>query len=130
MIKMATTLAARTGLALTLLYCATVPASAAVRNCTARLTSVAAQDGTELGAKKKAIDDWLVKAKAAGIEGATWRLAAERRLICQAVAGGGGAAGKAFECIAVGHACAISQNPSKPRETPAAPSPKAPGVDI
>lgn len=89
-------------------------AQAAVRTCTARLTSIAAQDETERGAKKKAITDWMVKATAAGITSPTWRLAAERRLICQAVPGTGPDAKPRFECIAVGHACTITQNPAQP----------------
>lgn len=103
-------------------------AQAAVRNCTARLTSLAAKDATELGAKKKAIDDWMLKAKGAGITNPAWRLAAERRLICQSVADGTPAATKIFECIAVGHACSISQNP-KPNPRPSRGPIRGFGVD-
>lgn len=103
---------------------AATPAQAAVRNCTARLTSIAAKDVTELGAKKKAIDDWMLKAKGAGIEKPAWRLAAERRLICQSVPDGTPAAAKIFECIAVGHACSISQNGFKDRPVPVDPRKK------
>ena len=104
------------------------PASAAMRNCTARLTSLAAKDATEQGAKKKAIDDWMLKAKGAGIENPTWRLAAERRLICQSVPDRTSAATKVFECIAVGHACSISQNP-KPNPRPSRGPIRGFGVD-
>ncbi len=103
-----------------------LPAFAAVRTCTARLTSIAAKDVTELGAKKLAIADWLLKAKGAGIQSPAWRLAAERRLICQSIPNAGANAAPAFECIAVGHACSITQNPAKSLPRPAA---KARGLD-
>jgi hypothetical protein len=103
-----------------------LPAFAAVRSCTARLTSIAAKDATELGAKKKAVADWMLKATGAGIKSPTWRLAAERRLICQSVPGGGATAVPVFECIAVGHACSITQNPAKSLPRPAA---KARGLE-
>ena len=104
-------------------------ASAAVRTCTARLTSIAARDATEQGAKKQAIADWLLKAHAAGIENPAWRLAAERRLICQSVPGTGQAAQTVFECIAVGHACSVLQNPNQSLPQPAAPAAKARGLE-
>ena len=113
------------------LYVALAPGSstiAAVRTCSARLTSIAATDSTELLAKKKAIDDWMLKAKGAGITNPAWRLAAERRLICQSVADGTPAATKIFECIAVGHACSISQNP-KPNPRPSRGPIRGFGVD-
>lgn len=107
-------------IALSLAALTGLPAHAAVRTCTARLTSIAAKDATELGAKKKAITDWMLKATAAGIQGPTWRLAAERRLICQSAPGSGANAALVFECIAVGHACSITQNPAKSLPRPAA----------
>lgn len=85
---------------------------AAVRTCTARLTGIPGRDATELGAKKKAIDDWLLKARGAGIAEPAWRLAAEKRLICQSVPDGNPGNKTVFECIAVGHACTILQNPN------------------
>ena len=109
-------------------FWAGAPAQAAVRNCTARLTGAAVKDATELGAKKKAIDDWMLKAKGAGITNPAWRLAAERRLICQSIADGTPAATKIFECIAVGHACSISQNP-KPNPRPSRGPIRGFGVD-
>jgi hypothetical protein len=103
-----------------------MPAHAAVRTCTARLTSIAAKDATELGAKKKAITDWLLKATGAGIKGPTWRLAAQRRLICQPVPGASASTAPVFECRAVGHACSVTQNPEKPLQRPAT---KASGLE-
>ena len=95
-----------------------VSADSAVKACTARLTSIAAQDATEQGAKKKALDDWMLKAKGAGIAYPTWRLAAEKRLICQALPGGAAGAKTLFEWIAVGHACSVSQVQPKPNPRP------------
>ena len=100
--------------------CFIVPSEAAVRTCTARLTGVPSRDATELGAKKKAIDDWLLKARGAGIADPSWRLAAEKRLICQSVPDGTPGNKTVFECIAVGHSCTILQNPdTKPAPPPA-----------
>ncbi len=98
---------------------------AAVRTCTARLTSIAAKDASEQGAKKKAIDDWMLKAKGAGVANPAWRLAAERRLICQAVPAG---ASRTFECIAVGHACSVTQVAPKPDRRSRTPA-KGFGID-
>lgn len=89
------------------------PVDAAMRTCTARLTSVAGKDASELGAKKKAINDWVSKAKAAGIKNPAWRLAAQRQLTCAASDGS-----TAFECVAVGHACEILQVPPRPKPNP------------
>jgi len=103
-------------------------AGAAVRTCTARLTSTTITDGKLQEAKKKAIADWMVKAQGAGIQAPTWRLAAERRLICQPVPGSD--ASPKFECIAVGHACTITQNPAQSEPIPAAPAAKGRDVGI
>ena len=97
---------------------------AAVRTCTARIASIAAKDPTEQGAKAKAIDDWMLKAKGAGIDKPAWRLAASRSLLCQQVPG----PDKMFECIAVGHACSISQVTPKP-DRRGIPRPRGFGVD-
>ncbi len=112
-------------IALSFAAIAGMPAHAAVRTCTARLTSIAATDATELGAKKKAISDWMLKATAAGIKSPAWRLAAERRLICQqhivaATPSDTAEPAKVYECIAAGHACTITQNPAKSLPQPTA----------
>ena len=103
------------------------PAEAAMRTCTARLTSTVGKDPTELGAKKKAIDDWVVKAKAAGIKNPAWRLAAERQLKCLPSAGADAKNG--FECVAVGHASEIIQVPPGPKPNPSAAPERGFGVD-
>ena len=104
------------------------PADAAVRTCTARLTSTVGKDASELGAKKKAISDWVGKAKAAGIKNPAWRLAAQRQLNCAASAGSAD-----FECVATGHACEILQVPPpqkpNPQPNPAATPERGFGVD-
>ena len=103
-------------------------AQAAVRSCTARLTSTVSKDATENGAKKKAISDWMVKAKAAGVAHPAWRLAAERTLKCLPSAGAGGSPPKpGFECVAVGHACTVEQ--VAPTPSPKASPTRGFGVD-
>jgi hypothetical protein len=80
-------------------------ADAAVRQCSARLTSIPAVGQTEQAARKGALDDWTAKAKAAGFSHALWRSAADKRLICQKQQNLG------FECLATGRACTIVQAP-------------------
>ena len=102
---------------------------AAVRTCTARLTSAVVNDATEQGAKTKAISDWALKAKGAGIENPAWRIAAGKRLECKPVTATGAGTKAGFECRAIGHACTILQV-APPAPPAAAPSPsKKMGVD-
>ncbi|MGL4395419.1 MAG: hypothetical protein ACRCS9_02665 [Hyphomicrobium sp.] len=91
-------------------------AGAAVRSCKPIVASDIATDGSELGARKKALDQWKAKAGALGKGYDSWRLAASKSLKCFKRPVGD------FECVAFGAPCIIAQNPQRvPRATPGSP---------
>jgi hypothetical protein len=106
-----------------LLATAAVPAYAAVRHCAARI-DVAADDRTELAARRKALQQWIAAARAVGETFTRWQLASARSLSCAPIAGG-------FRCRASAAPCTIAQQPNPvphellPKETP----PKKKGLD-
>jgi hypothetical protein len=79
------------------------PAVAAVRVCKAPVASAIGSDPVEARARAKAIASWTDKAKAAGTQNATWRIASRKVLRCARLP-----AGK-FDCVALAEPCTISQ---------------------
>ena len=82
-------------------------APAAVRVCQPVVSSDIAIAADELGAKKKALDQWREKALKAGPGYDVWRLAAEKSLKCFKNDDG------TYECVAFGAPCLIQQNPNQ-----------------
>jgi hypothetical protein len=80
------------------------PAGAAMRYCTSSVTGTGTA-GSELKAKKHAMDDWKAKSVAAGIEHPAWRIALTKSLDCASASDGG------YVCNAVAAPCTISQVP-------------------
>lgn len=95
--------------AVTLAVALTGPASpsatAAIRFCSSAVTSTAVA-GTELDAKKSALDMWKAEAEKLGAGYASWRLAADRILECKPASGG------KIACVARGRPCTIEQAPN------------------
>lgn len=85
----------------------TVDAHAAVRKCSAAITSDIAAASTENEAKKKALEQWRTAALKRGEGFDSWRLAVNKTLKCFPAASG-------FECIAHGAPCIIDQTPRSP----------------
>ena len=85
---------------------ATHPASAAIRQCGAIVSSDVVAAPTELAAKKTALDQWRAKAEKMGPEFNSWVVAAEKSLQCFPK-------GDGFECVAFGAPCVIQQNPNQ-----------------
>jgi hypothetical protein len=94
-------------------------AAAAVRVCKAPVASGLAREPSEPAAKKRAIEDWTRRAKAAGASNPAWRTAANKLLKCSPNGT------TAFECVAYGAPCAIQQNP--PRRAPRG---KGPSIEV
>lgn len=84
---------------------------AAVRKCAAVVSSEIATASTELDAKKKALDQWRVKALKLGQGFDSWRLAVDKSLKCFSK-------GAAFECVAFGAPCIVDQTPRSPAKLP------------
>lgn len=84
-------------------------AEAAVRVCKAPVASGLAREPSEPAAKKRAIQDWTVRAKAAGAASPAWQTAANKLLKCAPGEGG------AFECVAYAAPCTVQQVPPKRR---------------
>ncbi len=82
-------------------------ATAAVRVCQPIVSSDIAIAPDELGAKKKALDQWREKALKAGPGYDIWRLAAQKSLKCFKKGDG------TYECVAFGAPCLIQQNPNQ-----------------
>lgn len=82
------------------------PTSAAVRTCAARIQSDIVTAGTEVEAKKRALEQWRSRAAKLGPGFDGWHVAAEKVLKCFPKAG-------SFECLAVGSPCVIQQNPNQ-----------------
>jgi hypothetical protein len=80
-------------------------AKGAVRVCKGPVSSAVAIEKSEKAGKRRALDDWKAKAGLFGVEYASWRLAANKRLACTAVKGQGHA------CLAHGSPCIIKQVP-------------------
>ncbi len=80
---------------------------AAVRVCQLVVSSEIAIAPDELGAKKKALDQWREKALKAGPGYDVWRLAAQKSLKCFKKDDG------THECVAFGAPCLIRQNPNQ-----------------
>jgi hypothetical protein len=80
---------------------------AAIRVCQPIVSSNIAVAPDELGAKKKALDQWREKALKSGPGYDVWRLAAEKSLKCFKKADG------THECVAFGAPCLIQQNPKQ-----------------
>lgn len=83
----------------------TAPAYAAVRICQAPVSSGLASDRIESRARAKALVAWVAKARAAGTQSPSWRIANQRQLRCAKVATGN------FDCVAFAQPCTISQTP-------------------
>jgi hypothetical protein len=96
-----------------------MPASAAVRLCSETLVSAPGHGTSESKAKKAALDDWRLKAKAAGYPHSQWNTAAKKSLTCKK------SSGKQFECSAIGQACVL-KHAVPPGSVPAPPGPVAP----
>ena len=105
--------------ALALLTLGATAADAAVRVCKAPVASGLAREPSEPAAKKRAIQDWTRRAKAAGASNPAWRTANNKLLKC---APNGSAT---FECVAYGVPCAVQQNP--PRRAPRG---KGPSIEV
>ncbi len=105
--------------ALVVLTVGGLPADAAIRRCGAQVSSDVQRAGTELAAKKLALDQWKDRALQQGAGHDNWRIAAERALKCLPAASGG------FECVATAAPCVIEQNP---RRTPSGPQEKGVGI--
>lgn len=84
-------------------------AFAAVRVCKPHVTSALTKDRSQKNAKRRAIQDWTAKAKAAGLKHPSWRIANNKVLKCVSRAG-------FFECIAHGAPCTIKQKAPTPRK--------------
>jgi hypothetical protein len=80
---------------------------AAVRVCKAPVASGLAREPSEPAAKKRAIEDWTRRAKAAGVTSPAWRTAANKVLKCAPI----GTA--TFECVAYGAPCTVQQVPPR-----------------
>jgi hypothetical protein len=76
---------------------------AAVRVCKAPVASGLAREPSEPAAKQRAIQDWTVRAKAAGVANPAWRTADKKLLKCAPSAAG------AFECVAYAAPCTVQQ---------------------
>ena len=79
----------------------------AVRVCQAIVSSDIANAPDELGAKKKALEQWQKKALKSGPGYDVWRLAAQKSLKCFKKDEG------TFDCVAFGAPCLIQQNPNQ-----------------
>lgn len=110
---------ASAGLAGALLFVASGQAAAAVRTCAAMTLGAAITERTEPVARRKALEDWVQRARARGIAQPTWRTAINKSVVCGKVATG-------FECQARGAPCVIRQNPGRaPDSSPR----RRPGID-
>ncbi len=87
------------------------PAAAAVALCQPLLIGEPAEAATEPDARRAALADWTVRAKAIGVEYTRWQLAWNHRLSCATVPTG------QVRCIASGRPCRISHAPP-PTGTP------------
>ena len=94
-------------IAIACLTLTTIEAHAAVRKCSAAITTDIATASTELEAKKKALEQWRSAALKRGEGFDSWRLAVSKTLKCFPAASG-------FECIAHGAPCIIDQTPRSP----------------
>jgi hypothetical protein len=85
------------------------PAAAAVRVCQGQVIGGPVSGITEAVARRGALEAWLVKAKAFGVEFASWRVAAAKSVVCRPGQPSG------VKCVAIGAPCRIYQKaPPKP----------------
>ncbi|MBU2581097.1 MAG: hypothetical protein KJ622_05195 [Alphaproteobacteria bacterium] len=84
---------------------------AAVRVCLPHVTSSVIKDRSEQNAKRRALLDWVEKAKKAGIEHPSWRIANSKVLKCVSRNG-------FHECVAHGAPCTIKQKAPPPTKPP------------
>jgi hypothetical protein len=80
-------------------------AVAAVRVCQPPVASELSSDPVESRARAKAISGWTLKARSAGSQNASWRIADKKMLRCARLPAG------RFDCVAVGRPCIIRQTP-------------------
>ena len=85
-------------------------AEAAVGLCGDVIVGPMMQAATEMEARKSALEQWQGLAAAVGPEYTRWGIAWNRRIRCEAIAGG------MFRCQASGAPCTIKQVPPSPRE--------------
>ena len=78
-----------------------------MRVCKAPVAGGLAREPSEPAAKKRAIEDWTRRAKAAGVTSPVWRTAANKVLKCAPI----GTA--TFECVAYGAPCTVQQVPPR-----------------
>lgn len=83
------------------------PSQAAIRTCTAVVSSDVVTAADEQAAKKEALDQWRAKAVKSGPGYDGWVVAAEKSLKCFKKDNG------TFECVAFGAPCVIQQNPNQ-----------------
>ena len=110
---------ASAGLAGALLLAVSAPAAAAVRSCAPLTLGAAITERTEPVARRKALEDWMQRARVHGIAQPTWRTAIDKSVVCGKVAAG-------FECQARGAPCVIRQNLGRPSDLPPR---RRPGID-
>ncbi len=88
-------------------YLTLVPCQAAIRTCTAVVSSDVVVASDEQSAKKLALDQWRAQAAKSGPGYDGWIVAAEKSLKCFKKENG------TFECVAFGAPCVIQQNPNQ-----------------
>jgi hypothetical protein len=82
-----------------------IEARAAMNECKQSHAGEAAEDKSELLAKKRALESWVSRASRYGDRFARWGIAWNRQLDCARSDTG------LFRCKAVGHPCAVRQVP-------------------
>ena len=78
------------------------PANSAVRMCGALIEGSVFTTETQLEAKKLALADWTKRVSRLGPAFESWRIAADKKISCQAI-------GALFSCRAMARPCSLSQ---------------------